>query len=188
MKFLEMLSPLAIHRYTTSPKGWTDSDIALEWLKTDFEELTKEKAQGRARVIILDGHSLHYSIEFIQYCIDNNIICLVYPPHCTHALQGLDVACFAKMKNKWHSSIDTFERENQRAVSKDDFLFVFGRAFKKAFDVDTVNAAFRSTGVHPYDPSVIKPQQTKPAELTSIVTTFPLLQPSPVRRATTNSI
>ena len=43
--------------------------------------------------------------EFIQYARDNNIIVLGYPPHCTHALQGLDVVCFVKMKEKgnYHS-------------------------------------------------------------------------------------
>ncbi len=165
-----------------SPNGWTDSELALDWLKNEFDRLTKEKAGDNVRVIILDGHISHLSLEFVQYCVDHNIVCLVYPPHCTHALQGLDVVCFAKMKKEWHDAIDTFEERTLHAVNKEDFLSVFGSAFLKAFDAETVRAAFKATGVHPYDPTVITPRQMKPSEYTSTKTTFPLEQPSPVRR------
>ncbi|KAJ7435542.1 hypothetical protein B0H11DRAFT_1937476 [Mycena galericulata] len=37
-------------------------------------------------------------------------------------------------------------------------------------------------GIYPFNPNVIKPQQMKPSEATSVKGAFPLLQPSPVRR------
>lgn len=154
----------------------------MQWLKTVFEPLTREKAAGRIRVLILDGHSSHYSLEFLQFCILHNIIVLVYPPHCTHALQGLDVVCFAKFKKEWHAAIAKFEDENQHAVGKEDFLSVFGGAFQKSFDPEMVKAAFRVTGVHPYDETVIAAEQMKPAELTSTISSFPMDLPSPVKR------
>ncbi|KLO14856.1 DDE-domain-containing protein [Schizopora paradoxa] len=166
--------------FSTSPNGWTNSELALNWLKTEFDPLTKDKAGGNVCVLILDGHISHLSLEFVQYCIENNIVVLVYPPHCTHALQGLDVVCFAKMKKEWHDAIDAFEDRTLQAVGKEDFLEVFGAAFLKAFDAETVKAAFRATGVHPYDPTIITEKQMKPSELTSTKTTFPLAQSSPV--------
>jgi len=165
-----------------SPNGWTDSEIAVEWLKNEFEPLTREKAAGKVRVLVLDGHASHVSLEFIEFCILHDIVVIIYPPHCTHALQGLDVVCFAKMKKEWHLAIDTFEDQTMHAVEKEDFLSVFGSAFLKAFDKKTVLAAFRATGVHPFDPTVIKDEQMKPSEATSTKATFPLQQPSPVRR------
>ena len=54
-------------RICHSPKGWTDGDIALLWLVKDFDEQTREKAQGQTRVLILDGHSLHYTPELLEY-------------------------------------------------------------------------------------------------------------------------
>ena len=65
----------------------------------DFDRQTKEKAAGRTRVLLMDGHSSHYSLELLRFARENNIIVLGYPPHCTHVLQGLDVVCFAKMKH-----------------------------------------------------------------------------------------
>ncbi|KLO06069.1 DDE-domain-containing protein, partial [Schizopora paradoxa] len=168
-------------RFTVSKNGWTDSELALEWLKTVFEPQTREKAAGKLRVIILDGHASHYSLEFLQFCILHNIVVLVYPSHCTHALQGLDVVCFAKMKREWQKQIMQFEDEHQRNVTKDDFLKVFGTAFNNAFDAETIRAAFRVTGVHPFDRTVISAEQMKPAELTSTTSSFPMDLSSPVK-------
>jgi hypothetical protein len=112
---------------------------------------------------------------------ENNIVILGYPPHCTHALQGLDVVCFARMKEVWKEEINKFEKVNNRGVSKGDFTGVFGAAYLRAFTPDLIKAAFKETGVYPYDPNVIKPEQMKPSETTSVKASFPLPQPSPVR-------
>ena len=73
-----------------SENGWTDQEICLEWLK-HFDKRTKERTIGRYRLLVLDGHSSHTSLDFIQYCEDHNIIALCLPPHSTHLLQPLDI-------------------------------------------------------------------------------------------------
>lgn len=130
-----------------------------EWIKTEFDPKTREKAAGEKHVLLMDGHSSHFTPEVIEFALARNIAILGYPPHCTHALQGLDVVCFAKMKNKLKKSIADFEEENQRDVGKNDFAFVFGRAFNLAFTPVTVKAAFAATGIFPFNPGVIRPEQ-----------------------------
>ena len=173
-------SPL--YSFALSENGWTDWEIALQWLEKNFDPLTREKAAGQTRVLLVDGHSSHLSLPFLLACRERNIVVLCYPPHCTHALQGLDVVCFAKMKTEWRLALDNFYDKTKRGVNKEDFAEIFGHAYNKAFSHDTVIAAFRATGVHPYDPSVITPTQMKPSEVSSIRTTFPLDLPSPARR------
>ncbi|KAL5478278.1 hypothetical protein ACEPAI_2462 [Sanghuangporus weigelae] len=180
---------LAQASFAMSPNSWTDQEIAYQWLEKHFEPLTRERAAGCARVLILDGHSSHYSLPFLEFAIAHNIVVLGYPllgylPHCTHALQGLDVVCFAKMKRLWHAAIDEFETRTLRPLGKDEFASVFGNVYLTAFTSDTIKAAFRVTGIHPFDRTVITPQQMKPSEVTStdVRTVFPLPQPSPVRR------
>ena len=148
-----------------------------------FDPLTKDKAQGWARVLILDGHSSHFTLDFLNYARDNNIIVLGYPPHCTHALHGLDVVCFGKMKQIWKAVVSTHEEEERRAVEKSEFTGLFGTAYNKAFDPETVKAAFRVTGVVPFNQSAISEKQMKPSTTTSVCGEFPLPQPSPVRAA-----
>ena len=118
--------------------------------------------------------------EFLEYAQANNIIVLGYPPHCTHALQGLDVVCFGKMKETWKQVITEFEDENRRDVTKGDFMYLFGKAFNQAFDDEAVKAAFRVTGVYPFNRTVISAAQMKPSIPSSTKGEFPLPQASPI--------
>ena len=145
----------------------------MQWMVKDFDRQMKEKADGCTHVLLLDGHSSHYSTELINFAHDNNIIILGYPLHCTHALQGLDIVCFEKMKHEFHSEINAFEKLHYWGVGKDDFIGVFGQAYQCTFT--PVKAAFEVTGVHPFNPNVIKDSQLKPSLLTSTKASFPLL-------------
>ncbi|KZP05769.1 DDE-domain-containing protein, partial [Athelia psychrophila] len=163
-----------------SPNGWTDGELATEWIVRDFDRQTKEKAAGETRVLLLDGHSSHHTPALLQFARENNICILGYPPHCTHVLQGLDVVCFARMKEAWKDEITAHETRTGQPVKKADFAAVFGKAFLKAFTAETVSAAFRATGIYPYDPNVITEAQMQPSLATSTKASFPLPQSTPV--------
>src|SRR3954447_26177835 len=115
-----------------SPNGWTDGELGLQWIIKDFDAQTREKAKGRTRVLLMDGHSSHYTFELLQFARANNITILGYPPHCTHALQGLDIVCFARMKDEFRHEIQAFEDLHKSKVRKSDFAGVFGHAFLRA--------------------------------------------------------
>jgi hypothetical protein len=53
-----------------------------------FDAQTKEKTGGHTCVVLMDGHSSHYTLELLEYARENNIVILGYPPHCTHVLRG----------------------------------------------------------------------------------------------------
>ena len=95
------------------------------WMVKDFDAQTKEKAGGHTHVVLMDGHSSHYTLELLEYARDNNIVILGYPPHCTHALQGLDVVCFTKVKEEFHEEIHEFEDLHMVGVGKGDCAGVF---------------------------------------------------------------
>ena len=61
------------------------------WLKNHFESLTQPKLENAYRLLLLDDHESHCSIEFIEFSDTYKIILLVLPPHTTHLLQPLDV-------------------------------------------------------------------------------------------------
>ena len=163
-----------------SPNGWTDGELAEKWIIEDFDCQTRDKANGETRVLILDGHSSHHTEKLLNFALANNIIILGYPPHCTHALQGLDVVCFARMKEAWKVQIMLFEELHKHKVKKGDFVEVFGKALKEAFTKETVLAVFQATGIFPFNPNVITEQQMKPSLVTSTKAAFPLAQPTPV--------
>ncbi|KIJ41332.1 hypothetical protein M422DRAFT_143409, partial [Sphaerobolus stellatus SS14] len=165
---------------TMSRNGWTEQDIAEDWVKKSDEE-TRDKAVGELRALFLDGHNSHYSPRLIRYAKEHNITIFGYPSHCTHALQVLDVVFFAHMKEEFWKTIETFEEEHSRGVGKADFACVFGSAFLKAAQVELIKVAFSATGIVPLKPHIVSAEKLKPTKPTSVKGGFPLVQPSPVR-------
>jgi hypothetical protein len=48
----------------SSPSGWTNNDIGLAWLEQVFDRYTKVKARQSYRLLILDGHGSHVTMDF----------------------------------------------------------------------------------------------------------------------------
>jgi hypothetical protein len=46
-----------------SQNGWTNNELGLEWLK-DFDRRTADRSVGSYRLLILDGHESHHSVQF----------------------------------------------------------------------------------------------------------------------------
>lgn len=132
-----------------SQNGWTDQNIVVDYLRI-FDEQTREKANRRTRVLFLDGHSSHDSLELVDNAYEKNIKILAYPSHTTHLLQGLDVICFARLKEKHAEKIREFKENNNIAVTHKFFLRTFGPAFLEAFTPETVKTAFSATGIYPF--------------------------------------
>ena len=167
--------------FGNSPNGWTDNELTLWWLTHVFDADTREKANGRRRVLLVDGHGSHLTLEFINYARQANITVLCYPPHTTHLLQGLDVVAFAQLKRTYARHVKAFEAHTGRSVRKGDFGKVFGHAFLEAFTPTLIKKMFEATGVVPFNPSRINTEKLKPSKAISVAGTFPLEQPKVVR-------
>jgi hypothetical protein len=164
-----------------SEKGYTNGEIGVEWIK-DFDKQTRHTApNGETRLLIVDGHNSHYTADLLQYAMDNNIIILAYPPHCTHALQGQDVVIFSTFKNYYTTDFQDWERVTGERVTKANFLTIIEKSFRKTFIPTTILSAWRATGLIPFNPSVITPEQMVPAQPTAITGGLPFSQPSPVK-------
>ena len=140
----------SVYRIAYSEKGWTNREIGVEWIKF-FDKNTREKANGRHRLLLVDGHNSHYTQGFLEYARANQIIVLCYPAHTTHLLQGLDVVVFAILKRMLSDERDRWERETGEMVSKSNFLGIYGRAHLRALTPETIKSAFRKTGIWPFD-------------------------------------
>lgn len=162
-----------------SQNGWTDQNIAVDYLRI-FDEQTREKANGRTRVLFLDGHSSHDSLELVDNAYEKNIKILAYPSHTTHLLQGLDVICFARLKEKHAEKIREFKENNNIAVTHKFFLRTFGPAFLEAFTPETVKTAFSATGIYPFRRDVISPEQMAPSEALATNPSIPGTLATPV--------
>ncbi|CAH1988156.1 unnamed protein product [Acanthoscelides obtectus] len=51
-------------------------------------------------LLLLYSHALHIAVKTINFCKENGIVLLTFPPHCTHRLQPMDRAIFGTVKKK----------------------------------------------------------------------------------------
>ena len=112
---------------TSSPSGWTNNDVGLAWLEQVFDRYTKAKARRAYRLLILDGHGSHVTMDFIKYCYNNKILLAIYPPHSTHTLQPLDVVCFKPLSTAYSLELLThlYNSQGLLAIKKGDFFPLF---------------------------------------------------------------
>jgi hypothetical protein len=93
----------AINKETGS--GYSNDQLALDWLEM-FEKATRPGIKTRHgtihnkewRMLIMDSHSSHLTMEFIDYCWNFQIIPFKLIAHSTHLLQPCDVGFFHPMK------------------------------------------------------------------------------------------
>ncbi|KAG8925761.1 hypothetical protein FRC01_009737 [Tulasnella sp. 417] len=161
-----------------SSRGYIDGELSVDWIK-GFDEDTKDRVG--ARFLFVDGHSSHCTVEFLDYAAEHNIIVISYPPHTTHALQGLDVACFGPLKLYWSQEKAKWERLKKRRLGKNDFLEVYSLARRRAFTEKNIKSAFRTTGLVPFRRGIVQPDQMAPALVDSAKGGFPLPLPTPAR-------
>lgn len=141
---------------SSSPNGWATNDIGLAWLEQVFNRYTKAKAGRSWRLLILDGHGSHVTMDFINYCDRNRILLLVFPPHSTHTLQPLDVVMFKPLSTAYSNALTKHLHNAQGLVSvkKGDFFRLFWQAWQ-CFREDLIHTAFRATGIWPLNPEAI---------------------------------
>ena len=87
------------YRVASSPTGWTDAELGYLWLSKHFEPITMKKLvrKDNYRLLILDGHTSHCSLQFLAAAEKTRIIILCLPSHTTHVLQPCDVGVFSPL-------------------------------------------------------------------------------------------
>ncbi|KAF1934447.1 DDE-domain-containing protein, partial [Didymella exigua CBS 183.55] len=137
--------------FTTSPTGWTNNNVGLAWLEQVFDRYTKQKSRVQYRLLVVDGHGSHITMEFIKYCDDHRILLAILPPHSTQTLQPLDVVCFAPLAHFYTIELTEYLQQSLGwlPVKKGDFFPLFWRAWVKSFTESTVLSSFRVTGICP---------------------------------------
>jgi hypothetical protein len=77
------------------------------------------------------------------------------PPHSSHLLQPLDVACFSPLKRAYGDEILVLARNRIHHINKQTFLLAFKVAFEKAFTKENVCAGFRGAGLALHNPQAV---------------------------------
>jgi hypothetical protein len=142
---------------SVSDAGWTTNMLGLEWIQ-HFHKHTKDRTTGAKRLLIVDGHDSHETMEFKDFCKEHGIITLCMPAHSSHLLQPLDVGCFSPLKRAYGHEVEALIRNHINHVTKLEFLPAFKAAFEAAFTSDNIRGGFRGAGLLPFDPEAVLSQ------------------------------
>ena len=139
--------------FTILSNGWSNNAIGLVWLKKVFERYTKPARTTQKRLLIVDGHSSHVNMAFVDWADQHGIILLILPPHTTHCLQLLNVGLFQPLSTYYSIELDTIMNDSAGTISmtKSFFWPLFKRAWDKAFTEANIQSAFRKAGIWPTD-------------------------------------
>jgi len=140
-------------KFAYNTKGWTSNAHGFEWLCRCFEPSTREKANGRYRLLICDGHDSHITAKFIEYCMDHKIILMVLPPHTSHFLQPLDVGVFGPVKTALSSQVKRYISTGIAKLRKSEWLTSYVKARPLAITKNNIEAGWRGSGLWPLSPA-----------------------------------
>ncbi|KAF2174999.1 CENP-B protein, partial [Zopfia rhizophila CBS 207.26] len=124
-----------------SENGWTTNKLGVKWLQ-HFDKHTKDRTVGVRRLLVIDGHESHDSLEFQQLCKEKNIITLCMPSHSSHLLQPLDVGCFRPLKQAYRRQIEDLMRNYIGHITKLEFLPAFSVAYQSSMTESNIRAGF----------------------------------------------
>jgi hypothetical protein len=142
---------------TATLSGWTNEDTGLQWLIQVFDRETKARARQSWRLLYVDGHGSHVTLEFLEYCVANRILVARFPPHATHTVQPLDVVVFKSLSSAYSRELEKFRIRSHGILpmAKRDFFSLFWRAWESSLTPDLIKKSFEATGLVPFNPGVV---------------------------------
>jgi DDE superfamily endonuclease len=172
--------------FSCNMSGWMSNEHCKKWLFENFEPNTREKANGRPRLLIFDGHGSHTTADIILHCIQNQIHLALLPPHTSHKTQPLDIGVFSSLKTHMTHELDVFIRNGISRMQKDEWLKAFIAARPNAFMRKNIYSGWSGTGLKPFNPQKVLahipqriPSPTPEVQLRETTPSFesPLLHP-----------
>jgi hypothetical protein len=137
--------------YITSENGWTSNAIGAEWLQRVFLPETAP-SHDCWRMLILDGHGSHISLDFLWACKQNKVYLLFLPAHSSHVLQPLDLSVFSVVKRFYRQQIQALSYLDDAApVKKERFITAYYHARERAITERVIRAGWATAGICPFN-------------------------------------
>lgn len=148
--------------------GWMQLEIFTEWFK-HFLKFAKPSADDPV-LLLLDGHNTHTkNIDFIEMARENYTTVIVFPPHCTHRLQPLDVAFMGPFNKYYIRAIEKYLRNHPgRAITTFQLSKLLGEAYPEAAQQTIAINGFKKCGIEPLDRNIFKESDFMPSQTTEM--------------------
>lgn len=120
-------------------------------------------------LLILDNHSSHISIPVIDFCKDNHITLLTFPPHTSHRLQPLDRGVFGPFKKYFNDGADHWMKNHPgKRLTIYDLPSIAKLALPLASTPRNILAGFSCTGIWPFNREIFSEADFAPSTVTDV--------------------
>ena len=92
-------------------------------------------------MLILNKYRSHFTLKFLNYATEHNIILFRLSSHSTHKTQFLDVRYFQPFKYYHSEAVDHSVQQENSEFEKLDFLFTFQEMHDLTFTKSTIVSA-----------------------------------------------
>ncbi len=139
--------------YGLSDKGWMTSMIFDRWFKRHF---LRYVSAVRPIILLMDGHSSHYSPETIQLAAEEEVILFALPPNTTHLSQPLDKGVFGPFKVHWRQVCHDYRvSQPGRVINIYSFNSLLSKAWMKSMTAINIINGFKTTGIYPLNEDAV---------------------------------
>jgi DDE superfamily endonuclease len=115
----------------------------------------------------MDNHESHISVAIIDFCKDNGITLLTFPPHCSHKLQPLDRSVYGPLKKYVNGACDGWMKNNPgKTMTIYDIPKIAKQPLERATSQTNILAGFRTTGISPFNRDIFKESDFQSAAVT----------------------
>nr|CAH7729490.1 unnamed protein product [Callosobruchus chinensis] len=122
---------------------------------------------SRKILLTLDNHSSHIHINSLDFCKDNGIVLLSFPPHCTGKLQPLDRSVYGPLKKAINTACDGWMRNHPgKTMTFYDIPSIIKIAMPVALTQANIQAGFRNTGIFPFNRDIFQEVDSAPSLVT----------------------
>jgi hypothetical protein len=132
--------------------------LGFKWLEL-FHRHTKVKVRNGQdwRVLWVDSHGSHLSMEFLNWSMEHRIHVAVYPAHSIHWLQLLNIGLFSPLASYYSTNLSNFIASIQGyiPVGKWEFFALFWPVFQKAFSQKNIKSVWTKSGIWPWNPDLV---------------------------------
>jgi len=125
-------------------------------------------------IVFLDNHESHRALPVLEFCKENGMHLISFPPHCSHKLQPLDVSVFQPFKAAVDKLCAQWMKQHAgQAMKIFDIPAIVCQALQIGVNEANIKAGFKATGIWPKNSFIF----TAADFLPSSTTDRPLISP-----------
>lgn len=129
-------------------------------------------------LLTFDGYGSHLTDALCTEAIANKIHFFKLRAHTTHKTQPCDVGCFGPMSKKWLERMEEIVVQTGEGLQKHAFVDEYMAVRSASITKESVVAAFRKTGIHPFNPDIFTKEDFAPSCVSSTKSNMPASYPA----------